>query len=158
MSAPDMSRYPVLLFTRFFPLHGKEATHQGNCTEPKKLAEGVAGNAALSGIGVQLECLRGTTCSGVSDVAWLGSQFASPQGHHTLLTSATNERWKAVRKSVATAFSVANMRALYPKIRDACAKVRSRLCAEGSCVFTSYGGEAMNVYWCCVAVIVLLQK
>ena len=52
------------------------------------------------------------------------AQFASPRGHHTLLTGPTGERWKAVRKSVATAFSTANMKALYPKIRDACAKVR----------------------------------
>jgi cytochrome P450 len=56
-------------------------------------------------------------------------QLASPKRHHTLLFSPTDERWKAVRKSVATAFSVANMRALYPKIRDACAKVStSRIC------------------------------
>ena len=52
------------------------------------------------------------------------AQFASPRGHHTLLTGPTGERWKAVRKSVATAFSTANMKSLYPKIRDACAKVR----------------------------------
>ena len=61
------------------------------------------------------------------------AQFASPQGHHTLLTGPTGERWKAVRKTVATAFSTANMKALYPKIRDACAKVqRSDKCLSGS--------------------------
>jgi hypothetical protein len=60
-------------------------------------------------------------------------QLASPKRHHTLLFGPTDERWKAVRKSVATAFSVANMRALYPKIRDACAKVGAALSAGRKC-------------------------
>ena len=65
------------------------------------------------------------------------AQFASPQGHHTLLTGPTGERWKAVRKSVATGFSTANMKSLYPKIRGACAKVRRpHRCTRWQCLGT----------------------
>ncbi|EIE20661.1 cytochrome P450 [Coccomyxa subellipsoidea C-169] len=47
----------------------------------------------------------------------------SPKGNLSLLTSPSNKRWKAVRKAVATAFSTANMRAQFPNIRTACAQL-----------------------------------
>lgn len=41
-------------------------------------------------------------------------QFSGPNAHKTILTLPTDERWKAVRKAVATAFSTSNMRANFP--------------------------------------------
>lgn len=41
-------------------------------------------------------------------------QFSGPNKHQTILTLPTDERWKAVRKAVATAFSTTNMRANFP--------------------------------------------
>ena len=41
-------------------------------------------------------------------------QFTGPNAHQTILTLPTDERWKAVRKAVATAFSTTNMRANFP--------------------------------------------
>ena len=41
-------------------------------------------------------------------------QFSGPNAHQTILTLPTDERWKAVRKAVATAFSTTNMRANFP--------------------------------------------
>lgn len=41
-------------------------------------------------------------------------QFSGPKAHQTILTLPTDERWKAVRKAVATAFSTSNMRANFP--------------------------------------------
>ncbi|KAK9916023.1 hypothetical protein WJX75_007417 [Coccomyxa subellipsoidea] len=56
--------------------------------------------------------------------AQFGSQaldeFSGPNKHQTILTLPTDERWKAVRKAVATAFSTTNMRANFPGIRKAC--------------------------------------
>ncbi|CAL5222409.1 g4768 [Coccomyxa viridis] len=49
--------------------------------------------------------------------------FAGPHSLPTLLTSGSNERWKASRKAAATAFSTANMRAQFPNIRLACSQL-----------------------------------
>ncbi|CAL8468141.1 g7680 [Coccomyxa elongata] len=51
------------------------------------------------------------------------NSFASPKAFYNLLTSPSNERWKAVRKAVASAFSTANMKAQFPNIRTSCAQL-----------------------------------
>ncbi|BDA43874.1 Cytochrome P450 3A11 [Coccomyxa sp. Obi] len=49
--------------------------------------------------------------------------FTGPHAHQTILTLPTDDRWKAVRKAVATAFSNTNMRANFPGIRTACSQL-----------------------------------
>ncbi|CAL5219591.1 g1454 [Coccomyxa viridis] len=49
--------------------------------------------------------------------------FAGPHALPTLLTAESTERWKVVRKAVATAFSTANMKAEFPNIRAACSQL-----------------------------------
>lgn len=41
-------------------------------------------------------------------------QLTGPKAHQTILTMPTDERWKAMRKAVATAFSNCNLRTDFP--------------------------------------------
>jgi hypothetical protein len=50
------------------------------------------------------------------------TQMCSPRGHQNLLTSPADPTWRAVRKAVAAAFSVVNIRKKYPVSGHVCTR------------------------------------
>jgi cytochrome P450 len=82
------------------------------------------------------------------------NQMCDPAGHANLLTSASDETWKAVRKAVATAFSMHRIKAKLPMVVGRTNELVERIRAVGpgaSVDVDQVGGGrgTSECPWCC---------